>query len=159
IASSSPVSATGLNDVRKIAAGTWRSVALKNDGTVWTWGYEHYAPQIGQDISNNSPVQVADLTDVVDIAAGFEHVVAVKADGTVWTWGDGSAGTLPGVDLHIPQQVGLGLFDSNHNGIDDRWEMHFLGNLDQSGDSDFDGDGISNRLEYLRGTDPRDYYN
>ena len=37
--------------------------------------------------------------------------------------------------------------------------MQFLGNLDQSADADFDGDGISNRLEYLRGTDPRDYYN
>src|SRR5205814_518239 len=150
IASSSPVSVTGLNDVRKIAAGTWRSVALKNDGTVWAWGYNFFG-QLGDGTTTprQGPVQVTGLANVIAIATSYQYSLAMKADGTVWTWGDGSAGTLPGVDLHIPQQVGLGLFDSNHNGIDDRWEMHFLGNLDQSGDSDFDGDGISNRLEYL----------
>jgi len=94
IASSSPVQVVGLTDVRKIAAGSGRSVALKNDGTVWTWGYDHYAWQTGQDISNNTPAQVADLTDVIDIAAGYEHTVAVKADGTVWAWGSNYANQI-----------------------------------------------------------------
>ena len=156
----SPVQVPNLANVQKVASSDDHTLALLNDGTVWAWGYNFFG-QLGDGTTTprQGPVQVIGLTNVIAIATSYQYSLAMKADGTVWTWGDGSAGTLPGVDLHIPQQVGLGLFDSNHNGIDDRWEMHFLGNLDQSGDADFDGDGISNRLEYLRGTDPRDYYN
>jgi hypothetical protein len=113
----------------------------------------------GTTARRKGPVQVTGLTGVIAIATNYQYSLAMKADGTVWTWGDGSAGTLPGVDLHVPQQVGLGVFDTNHNGIDDRWEWAYFGGLAQAPDADFDGDGISNYQEFLRGTDPRDYFN
>lgn len=45
--------------------------------------------------------------------------------------------------------------DSNSNGIPDWWEWENFGNLDQSADGDYDGDGLSNYQEYLRGSDPK----
>jgi hypothetical protein len=47
-------------------------------------------------------------------------------------------------------------FDSNANGLPDWWEVRYFGNLDQTADGDFDGDGVSNLDEYLEGTNPAD---
>jgi alpha-tubulin suppressor-like RCC1 family protein len=155
-----PVQVVNLGNVRKVASSFDHTLAILDDGTVWAWGSNLFG-QLGDGTTKprQGPVQVRGLTDVVALATSYQYSLAMKADGTVWTWGDGSAGTLPGVDLHVPQQVGLGLFDANHNGMDDRWESEYFGGLGQSPDTDFDGDGISNLQEFLRGTDPRDYFN
>jgi hypothetical protein len=157
---SSPAQVSNLSNIVKVASSWDHTLALASDGTVWSWGYNFFG-QLGDGTSQprQMPVQVSGLTGVIAIATNWSYSLAMKADGTVWAWGDGATGTLPGADLHVPQQVGLGFLDTNRNGMDDRWEMQFLGNLDQSPDADFDGDGISNRQEYLRGTDPKDYYN
>lgn len=45
--------------------------------------------------------------------------------------------------------------DVNNNGVDDRWEIKYFGNLTSyTPDGDLDGDGISNLDEYLFGTNP-----
>jgi alpha-tubulin suppressor-like RCC1 family protein len=59
----------------------WRSLALKGDGTVVSWG-NHVSP-----IPRN-------LTNVIAIAAGgaqFERNLALKADGTVVAFGESSS--------------------------------------------------------------------
>lgn len=58
----------------------YKFLALKNDGTVWTWGY--------------TPSQVTGLTNVIDISSGGVHTLALKGDGTVWAWGLGTEGQL-----------------------------------------------------------------
>jgi alpha-tubulin suppressor-like RCC1 family protein len=99
----SPVSVTGgLDDVVAIAAGWMHSVALRSDGTVWTWGLNYGGTGIlGVGITEQnrtSPVQVVTasgpLTDIVAIAAGQMHTIALKSDGTVWAWGHGYYGQL-----------------------------------------------------------------
>ena len=63
-------------------------MALRNDGTVWTWGSNTYG-QLGNGSSVNSmlPVQVKSvdgnsfLTDIVQISAGYVHSMALKKDG------------------------------------------------------------------------------
>jgi alpha-tubulin suppressor-like RCC1 family protein len=83
------------------AAGGGHTVALKSDGTVWTWGYNGIG-QLGDNSTTqrNTPVQVLGtggsgfLTDVIAIAAGSNYTAALKSDGTVWTWGDNSYGQL-----------------------------------------------------------------
>ncbi|MEY2562295.1 MAG: hypothetical protein QOH88_488 [Verrucomicrobiota bacterium] len=155
-----PVQVSNLSNIVKVASSWDHTLALASDGTVWAWGYNS-AGQLGDGTSQarQTPVQVSGLADVIAIATNWSYSLAMKADGTVWTWGDGSSGTLPGVDLHVPQQVGLGVLDTNNNGIDDRWEMQYLGNLGATSESDFDGDGVSDLQEYRRGTDPTDYFN
>lgn len=154
-----PVQVPNLPNIIKVASRYDHSLALARDGTVWAWGYNR-SGQLGDGTTDirRTPVQVSGLTDVIAIAASWAYSLAMKADGTVWAWG-GATGILPDADPYVPQQVGLGLLDTNHNGMDDRWELHFLGNRDQPPDADFDGDGISNRQEFLRGTNPADYFN
>lgn len=156
----SPVQVPNLANVIKVASSYDHSLAILSDGTVWAWGANNFG-QLGDGTTarRQLPVQVSGLTGVIAVATNYQYSMAMKSDGTVWTWGEGSSGTLPGADLRVPQQVGLGLFDTNHNGLDDRWELEYFGNLNQTANGDFDGDGISNLQELLRGTNPRDYFN
>lgn len=75
-----------LTDITKISAGSAFALALKNDGTVWTWGGLLVD---GEGVHNTvSTAQlVYSLTDVVSISAGYSHSLALKSDGTVWGWG------------------------------------------------------------------------
>src|SRR5574341_786851 len=84
--------ATGLTDAIEIDGGYGHTVALENDGTVWTWGWNIYG-QLGDGttINKNTPVNVSYINsgflDVIDVAAGESHTAAIRSDGTVWTWG------------------------------------------------------------------------
>jgi hypothetical protein len=52
-------------------------------------------------------------------------------------------------------EIGVSLFaDSDADGLDDNWELIHFGNLDLTGDGDFDEDGGDNLSEFLNGTDP-----
>jgi len=80
-----------------VAAGEKHSLAVKADGTVWSWGTNQYgalgrAPY-GGTTPNTSPGQVA-ITDVVAVAAGWLHSLALKRDGTVWAWGKADNGQV-----------------------------------------------------------------
>jgi Tol biopolymer transport system component len=48
----------------------------------------------------------------------------------------------------------LGGTDSDHDGMDDDWEVAYFGNLARNGTADFDGDGANDLNEFLAGTDP-----
>jgi hypothetical protein len=105
----------GLIGVTAIAAGREYLVALKTEGTVWTWAYNNYArpPDNFTVKGRATPMRVSGLAGVTAIAAGLNYVVALKADGTVWTWGANDQGQLGDgtfTDRRVPVQV-LGLTD------------------------------------------------
>ena len=50
--------------------------------------------------------------------------------------------------------IQLGSGDTDHDGMDDDWEMQWFGTLARDGTGDFDGDGVSDLAEFLAGTDP-----
>ena len=76
-------------------------VAVKEDGTVWTWG-NNANGELGRGDKNSvySPVQVKSgdgnsyLTDIIFVSAGSNHTLALRKDGTVWAWGINSYGQL-----------------------------------------------------------------
>jgi alpha-tubulin suppressor-like RCC1 family protein len=80
-----------------VAAGQRHSLAVKADGTVWTWGSDQFGatgrPPDGA--TQTTPGQVA-ITDVVAVAGGADFSFALKKDGTVWSWGYGYQGQLGG---------------------------------------------------------------
>ncbi|MDB6065129.1 MAG: rcc [Pedosphaera sp.] len=84
-----------LNSIVAISAGEGHNMALRSDGTVWTWGYNANA-QLGNGTTNDAwtPVQVSNLSDVVAISGRGYHCLALKADGTVWAWGYNQYGQL-----------------------------------------------------------------
>jgi alpha-tubulin suppressor-like RCC1 family protein len=91
--SPTPVPAPAVR-VTSIWGGAREAIALKSDGTVWTWGHNG-AGQLGNGdtIYQSTPVQVLGpdgvgrLSSVIAIAGGETHNVAVTADGDVWMWG------------------------------------------------------------------------
>jgi len=99
-----------LTGVVMIASGHDASLALKGDGTVWSWG-SNGAGQLGNAVTplSNVPVQVSGLTQVTAVAAGQRFGLALKQDGTVWAWGLDNRGQLgtgaPGAPVNSPVQV------------------------------------------------------
>lgn len=83
-----PVQVLGLTGIVAIGVGSQHSVALKNDGTVWAWGYNNNG-NLGNGSRTNSsiPVQVSGLSGVRAIAVGWNHNLALLNNGTVRAWG------------------------------------------------------------------------
>lgn len=79
-----PAQVSGLNGVIDVAGGTYFTIALKSDGTVWMCGGNDYG-QLGDGTTTwkFTPVQVSGLNSVIDIAGGGHHTIVLKSDGTV----------------------------------------------------------------------------
>jgi alpha-tubulin suppressor-like RCC1 family protein len=94
---STPVQVEGLFDIVSIKGSNIRhSLALRNDGTVWAWGYGAYG-QLGNGSNNSSlvPIQVKNLSGVTSIYAGNSSSYAIDKNGSVWRWGSANASKIP----------------------------------------------------------------
>jgi alpha-tubulin suppressor-like RCC1 family protein len=92
---SSPIQVGALTNWATGAVGTQFTVAVKTNGTLWSWGRNDYG-MLGQNntTSRSSPVQVGSLTNWSAVSARKAHTVAIKTDGTLWSWGNGGNGKL-----------------------------------------------------------------
>ncbi len=95
---STPVTTfAGGTDWKQVSAGTNHTVAIKTDGTLWTWGYGRDG-RLGTQIDTtdrSTPVTTfAGGTNWKQVSAGDRHTAAIKTDGTLWTWGNGYSGRL-----------------------------------------------------------------
>ena len=84
-----------VGDPEHISASGGFTAAVDENGTLYTWGANHYG-QLGSDNQANSEdengnpeqtVPLAVLEDVKAVALGDFHGAAIKTDGTLWTWG------------------------------------------------------------------------
>lgn len=78
-----------------IARGDDHSLALDDNGTVWSWG-ENGSGQLGDGAMTNrsAPFEGTSISDVFAVAGGGNHTLALTGDGKVWAWGDNSNGQL-----------------------------------------------------------------
>ena len=112
---SSPVQVGSLNNWASVSAevnpSRPHSLAVKTDGTMWSWGRNNRG-QLGlNNVSDrSSPVQIGSLTTWANVSSGLEFSLATKTDGTLWSWGVGNQGRLGLGDSYInrssPVQVG-----------------------------------------------------
>jgi len=80
-----------------VACGHDYTLALKSDGSLWSWGDNTYG-QLGNGGHDSSahpvPVRVGTGNSWTAIACGWYHAEAVRSDGTLWSWGYNSSGQL-----------------------------------------------------------------
>lgn len=86
---------TKIDDIAKVSTLMNHCVAVKNDGTVWYWGFyidrrgiddNSGLPATGQ-TGTSTPVNMKNLDHIVDVSAGNYFCVVLKDDGSIWGWG------------------------------------------------------------------------
>ncbi|MCW2163983.1 Alpha-tubulin suppressor [Microbacterium hydrothermale] len=101
----SPESVSNLTNVRQLAATRHTGVALRSDGTVWSWGNNSTATPasnnsawglVGDGSSQNqaTPVKLTSLSGVTQISGGGQAAYAVLSDKTVMAWGTNADGAV-----------------------------------------------------------------
>ena len=98
-------------DWDKISAGsTGEAIALKTDGTLWSWGSNSNGELgLGDNDPRDTPTQIGTDTDWTDSISVNAHVMAVKTDGTLWGWGYNEEAELGLGDIDpymSPTQIG-----------------------------------------------------
>ncbi len=86
----------GGNNWKSVACGYSHTIALKTDGTLWSWGRNSYG-QLGVNNTTSRSTPVTTLlggNNWKSIAGGFGHTIALKTDGTLWSWGLNISGQL-----------------------------------------------------------------
>ena len=77
-----------------VVCGDSHTLALKTNGTLWSWGLNNRG-QLGTGDANNRdmPGQVGTQTDWKQISTS-QHTMAIKINGTLWGWGYNISGYL-----------------------------------------------------------------
>jgi len=80
---------------QQISVGWGHTVALKTDGTIWSWG-ANTDGQLGDgtNTDRSTPAQIGNSNNWKAVAAGFTSTFALSMDGSLWACGGNSSGTL-----------------------------------------------------------------
>jgi len=110
------------NKIIAVATGYCYCIALAEDGTVYSWGYNGNG-RLGDNTTTQreTPVRVLkgaysgttylgdnSSNKIIAVTAGYSHSIALAADGTGYSWGDnlfGRLGDNTTTDRHIPIKV------------------------------------------------------
>ena len=110
---SSPIQVGSLTDWAGVSAGTNHALAVKTDGSLWSWGRGSTGRLgHGDTVYQSSPVQIGSLTDWSSVSVGNDHSMALKTDGTLWGWGSNTiaakapVGDDTVIDRSSPVQIG-----------------------------------------------------
>jgi alpha-tubulin suppressor-like RCC1 family protein len=100
-----------LSSVGAIAAGLNHSLALKEDGSVLSWG-QNTSGQLGINSTLAAKQATAITTlagrSIIAIASGHNHSLALRHDGAVYAWGINESGQLGDgktASLKVPTQI------------------------------------------------------
>jgi|688.fasta_scaffold209737_1 alpha-tubulin suppressor-like RCC1 family protein len=91
----SPIQIGTNSDWLKIQAGYSHSVGIKNNGTLWTWGWNGYG-QLG-DTTNSyriTPKQIGVKNNWKEISTGQHFIMALDDNDSLFTWGLNQYGGL-----------------------------------------------------------------
>lgn len=91
------ISAASGNDWIAISASELHSLAIKRNGTVWSWG-GNVSGQLGsgntadRSIPTALTVPAAISKDMISVSAGDNHSLALRGDGQIFAWGSNASG-------------------------------------------------------------------
>ena len=97
-----------------VASASTHNIALKEDGTIWSWGDGDGQERNIRWGNHFTKVQIGTDTDWGSIATGDWHSLALKHDGSMWAWRtltvgtwNSATGTFEGqVHTALPIQIG-----------------------------------------------------
>jgi len=101
-----PVRSVPGDDWKQVATAGPHSLALKRDGTLWSWG-NNWAGQLGVGTTNYSrvPVRVGSSTNWIRIWANLIQNVGQQTDGSLWFWGWDYTRSQQGSSIPVPTRV------------------------------------------------------
>ncbi len=81
-----------LDNVIEIASVGYHTLALRSDGSVWSWGSNSLL-ELGRAGEEFQPVarRVVGIPPMQSVAVGWHHSVALSALGQIWVWGSDPA--------------------------------------------------------------------
>ena len=93
-----------------VAAGDFHTMAVKTDGSLWTWG-SNECGQLGNGTINRAatPTQVGEDTNWASVPTGINSTVAINSDGSIWAWSYNyydPLGAIATVPRTSPRQIG-----------------------------------------------------
>ena len=100
---------------KQVSEGDSYTLALDEDGNIWSWGYNRYG-YLGNGESGNTvtiPNQVTNETNYTQIVAGTTTAIALDEDGNIWSWGNNVSGQVGNGEksdnyVTIPTQISNG---------------------------------------------------
>lgn len=126
---SSPTQVGALTNWANVSASAYYGcIAVKTDGSLWTWGNNDQG-RLGlgdKNTKRSSPTQVGALLTWAKVAGGTLNAAAIKTDDTLWIWGNNGNGQLgqgtTGVGIDSPVQLSgswsqVALGDNGNHGI------------------------------------------
>jgi len=105
----SPTRVGNARDWAAVSYGYFHGLALKKDGSLWSWGLNTYGQVGGGDTLVWVPTKVGHGRDWAAAASGGDFSLALKRDGTLWAFGLNVFGNLGLGDTatrRSPTQVG-----------------------------------------------------
>lgn len=83
--------------VKQVALGNQHTVALSEDGQVYTWG-RNYGGALGNGTTTDSKtpvkIEIGDGKEIVEVYAGDNSSAALTVDGELYMWGENNSGQL-----------------------------------------------------------------
>ena len=84
---------TNIDDVKSVYCGGFHTTILKNDGTLWSCGYNSHG-ELGLGDNTDRNVFIRIINDVKLACCGYDYTFILKNDGTLWGCGRNSQGQL-----------------------------------------------------------------
>jgi hypothetical protein len=104
---------------QSVSCGGYHSIALKTDGTLWSYGLNDNSQLgLGDYTQRNSPIQVGTDANWQKINGGLFFSLAIKTNGSIWSWGFNDFSQLglgDSTDRSTPVQVACPAVLSSEN--------------------------------------------
>jgi alpha-tubulin suppressor-like RCC1 family protein len=98
----------GGNNWKQVSCGSNYTAAVKNDGTLWSWGNVGFG-QLAINVTGgtrSTPVTTSTGgTNWKQVSCGDQSTAAIKTDGTLWTWG--RAGNYGQLGNGVTSNIGI----------------------------------------------------
>jgi alpha-tubulin suppressor-like RCC1 family protein len=120
-----PIRVGAATDWESVSTGFNHIIALKTNGTIWSWGY-NFEGQLGNGNTTTVliPTQIGADTDWTSISAGGYSSYAIKNNGSLYAWGQNSSRQLGDgttVSKNIPTLIGnstdWGMIKASNSGV------------------------------------------